>query len=114
MFFNDLLPLPYNTATLARVCDHVDHVQKRLGRRMLLENPSTYVEFSASTMSESGSCAKWCAAPAAACCSTSIMYVSCANHGRDAGFIDELPLEAVGEIHLGRLRWTRTAPARRC
>jgi len=51
-WFNDLLPLPYDAATLNRVCDHIDQVQSRLGRRLLLENPSTYLEFSASTMSE--------------------------------------------------------------
>src|SRR5262249_9060331 len=50
--FNDLLPVPYDSASLARVCDHVDQVQDCLARRMLLENPSTYVEFDASTMDE--------------------------------------------------------------
>ena len=50
--FNDLLPLPYDRPTLARVCRHVERVQERLQRRLLLENPSTYVEFEASTMSE--------------------------------------------------------------
>ena len=42
-YFNDLLPLPYTAATLARVCDHIDQVQEAIGRPMLLENPSTYV-----------------------------------------------------------------------
>ena len=51
-WFNDLLPLPYDAATLNRVCDHIDQVQQRLRRRLLLENPSTYVEFAASTMDE--------------------------------------------------------------
>ena len=46
---NDLLPLPYTDETLAAVCAHVDEVQEALGRRMLLENPSTYVVFAAST-----------------------------------------------------------------
>lgn len=52
IFLNDLLPVPYDAATLARVCAHIDRVQERLGRSMLLENPATYVEFAASTMSE--------------------------------------------------------------
>jgi uncharacterized protein (UPF0276 family) len=43
-YFNDLLPLPYTPATLARVADHIDEVQEMIGRR-LLENPSTYVVF---------------------------------------------------------------------
>src|SRR5271169_7196332 len=44
-YFNDLLPLPYTEATLGRVSDHIDEVQQAIGRRMLLENPSTYVLF---------------------------------------------------------------------
>ena len=58
VFLNDLLPVPYTPETLQRICEHVDEVQSTLGRRMLLENPSTYVLFEER-------------APAAACCSTS-------------------------------------------
>jgi uncharacterized protein len=49
---NALLPLPYSAATLATVCDHIDEVQDVIGRRMLLENPLTYLAFRESTMSE--------------------------------------------------------------
>ena len=51
-FYNDLLPVPYDSVTLQRVCDHIDQVQQRLKRRLLLENPSTYVEYECSTMDE--------------------------------------------------------------
>ena len=51
-YFNDLLPLPYTEATLVRVSDHIDEVQEAIGRPILLENPSTYVVFRESTMSE--------------------------------------------------------------
>src|SRR5262252_5264081 len=51
-YFNDLLPLPYTEATLARVCDHIDEVQEAIRRPLLLENPSTYATFRQSTMSE--------------------------------------------------------------
>ena len=51
-FLNDLLPLPYSAKTLARVADHIDQVQDHLGRRMLLENPSTYLAFADTTMAE--------------------------------------------------------------
>ena len=44
-YFNDLLPLPYTEATLARVSDHIDEVQTSIGRPILFENPSTYVVF---------------------------------------------------------------------
>src|SRR5262245_62027471 len=51
-YFNDLLPLPYTPATITRVADHIDEVQEAIGRSILLENPSTYVAFPESTMSE--------------------------------------------------------------
>src|SRR5271156_1078066 len=52
VYFNDLLPLPYTPQTLARVCEHVDRLQEAIGRQIMLENPSTYVGFASSTMSE--------------------------------------------------------------
>ncbi len=52
VFLNDLLPLPYHAETLHRVCAHIDRVQERLQRPMLLENPATYVEFADSTFGE--------------------------------------------------------------
>ncbi|HBR27285.1 MAG TPA: hypothetical protein DD732_09675, partial [Rhizobiales bacterium] len=52
VYLNDLLPLPYTQETLARVCNHVDAVQETLGQPMLLENPSTYVAFAETAMSE--------------------------------------------------------------
>jgi len=51
-FYNDLLPLPCDRPTLERVCRHIDRVQQLLRCRLLLENPSTYLEFESSTMSE--------------------------------------------------------------
>lgn len=52
VFYKDLLSLPYHCASLDRVRAHIDRVQERLRRRLLLENPSTYLAFSASTMDE--------------------------------------------------------------
>ncbi len=52
LFFNDLLPVPYREDSLERVVAHVDQVQSHLGRRILIENPSVYVAFESSTMSE--------------------------------------------------------------
>ncbi len=102
VFFNDLLPLPYNAETLQRVCEHIDHIQNRLCRQMLLENPSTYVEFSASTISESAFLREVVARTGCGLLlDVNNAYVSCVNHGRDVlAFIDDLPLHAVGEIHL--------------
>lgn len=101
-FFNDLLPAPYHAGTLARVCEHIDRVQERLGRRMLLENPATYVEFAASTMAETEFIAA--VVDRTGCgllLDVNNVHVACVNHGRDPqDYIRALPLAAVGEIHL--------------
>lgn len=101
-FFNDLLPLPYTNATLQRVCAHIDQVQHTLGRRLLLENPSTYVEFAASTWDEADFITE--VVRRTGCellLDVNNAYVSCTNHGRDAhAYLARLPLHAVGEIHL--------------
>ena len=52
IYFNDLLPLPYTSNTLARVAQHIDEVQSALGRTMLLENPSSYIRLADSTIPE--------------------------------------------------------------
>src|SRR5437588_7068964 len=51
-YLNDLLPLPYDEETLDLLTSHIDEVQEALGRPYLLENPSSYVGFGASTMTE--------------------------------------------------------------
>lgn len=102
MFLNDLLPLPYDMDTLARVSAHVDQVQERLRRRILIENPATYVEFEASTLTESQFLRELIERTGCGLLlDVNNAYVSSINHRRDAyRFIDELPLNAVGEIHL--------------
>jgi uncharacterized protein (UPF0276 family) len=101
-FFNDLLPLPYTPATLKHVCEHIDQVQERLRRPMLLENPASYVQFTASTMSEPQFiCEVIQRTGCGLLLDVSNVQVSCINHGADAGdYIRGLPLHAVGEIHL--------------
>lgn len=102
VFLNDLLPVPYNAATLARVCAHVDQVQNRLKRRMLLENPATYLEFASSTLSETEFIAE--VVKRTGCgllLDVNNVYVACVNHHRDPrAYIEALPLDAVGQIHL--------------
>jgi len=101
-YFNDLLPLPYHAGTLNRVCEHIDELQHRLRRQVLLENPSSYVEFVSSTFSE----AEFLAAVVrrTGCgllLDVNNAHVSAVNHGGDAlAFINALPAQAVGEIHL--------------
>ena len=101
-YFNDLLPLPYTEATLLRVCDHIDQVQEAIRRPMLLENPSTYVAFASSTMSETDFIR---AVSQRTGCGLLMdinnVFVSAINHGFSAAaYLDGLPLGAVGEIHL--------------
>ncbi len=101
-YFNDLLPLPYTEATLATVCDHIDEVQEAIGRRMLLENPSTYVLFRESTMSETDFIRA--VARRTGCgllLDVNNVFVSATNHGfSPLDYLADFPLGAVGEIHL--------------
>jgi uncharacterized protein (UPF0276 family) len=101
-WFNDLLPVPYDRPTLDRVCEHVDQVQHRLRRRLLLENPSTYLAFEASTMDEGAFLAEVVRRTGCALLlDVNNAHVSAVNHGRDPwDLIDALPPDAIGEIHL--------------
>jgi uncharacterized protein (UPF0276 family) len=101
-FFNDLLPLSYDSRALARVCEHIDQVQDRLGVRMLLENPSTYFEFESSTYGEPDFIA---AIVQRTGCGLLLdvnnVYVSCHNNRHDPlAYLAAYPLHAVQQIHL--------------
>lgn len=102
VFLNDLLPLPYNAQTLRTVVDHINEVQEALGRRMLLENPSTYLRFGASDMEETQFLKA--IAVRTGCgllLDVNNVHVAAVNHGFDsAAYIDRFPIEHVGEIHL--------------
>lgn len=102
VFLNDLLPMAYTDACLQRVCDHIDQVQSTLNRRMLLENPSTYVEFEASSWDEAEFMAEVIRRTGCGLLlDVNNVYISCVNHGRDIlAYLNALPLAAVGEIHL--------------
>ena len=102
VFLNDLLPLAYDSATLQRVCEHVDEVQSHLKRPMLLENPSTYLQFQRSTLDETDFISEVIRRTGCGLLlDVNNVYVSCINHQRDPqSYIDALPLHAVGEIHL--------------
>ena len=101
-YFNDLLPLPYTRETLARVCEHVDATQSALGRRMLLENPSAYLDFAESDWPEPEFLRE--IARRTGCgllLDVNNLYVSAINRREDPwAALDAFPLAAVGEIHL--------------
>jgi uncharacterized protein (UPF0276 family) len=101
-YFNDLLPLPYTAATLARVADHIDHVQEVIGRQLLLENPSTYLIFTQSTMTETSFIAELVRRTGCGLLlDISNVFVSATNHSFAAlDYLADFPLEHVGEAHL--------------
>ncbi|SPH17066.1 hypothetical protein DEA8626_00580 [Defluviimonas aquaemixtae] len=102
-FLNDLLPLPYTEKTLARVAEHVEQVQDHVGRRMLLENPSVYVEFAETEMDEIDFLTE--IAKRTGCgllLDVNNVFVSSTNRQTDANtYIDQFPHHLVGEVHLG-------------
>ena len=101
-FFNDLLPLPYTEQTQQRVVDHIDQLQQALGRQILLENPSSYLQFAESTFSEVEFLAQL--SERSGCgllLDINNVYVSATNLGFSADdYLAMFPLSAVGEIHL--------------
>ena len=102
VFFNDLLPIAYDVATLDRVVRHVDRLQERLQRRVLIENPSTYVAQAGSAMEEADFLAELVARSGCGLLlDLNNVVVSQYNRGDSpARYLDRYPLHAVGEIHL--------------
>src|SRR5215467_3250949 len=102
-YLNDLLPLPYTEETLRIVSAHIDEVQDALGREYLVENPSSYVGFTASTMTEVEFLSE--VVHHTGCrllCDVSNIYLSAHNLGFDRDrYIAELPADAIAELHLG-------------
>ena len=101
-YLNHLLPLPYTEESLAVVAEHVQQVQEALGRRILIENPSSYLRFRHSTMGEPQFLAEL--ARRTGCgilCDVNNIHVSAWNVELDAeAYLDALPVPAVSEIHL--------------
>lgn len=102
-FLNDLLPLPYTNATLARVADHIDQVQETLGRRMLLENPSSYLAFEESTWAETDFLGELVRRTGCGLLlDVNNVFVSATNlNTSPQAYIDAFALDHVGEIHVG-------------
>ena len=99
---NDLLPLPYTEEALAVVCAHVREAQDFLGRQILVENVSSYLQFSHSTLDEWDFVAEVAARSGCAILlDVNNIYVSACNHGFDARrYLRAVPPRAVREIHL--------------
>jgi uncharacterized protein (UPF0276 family) len=99
---HDLLPLPYTEEALAHVARRVTAVQERLGRRILLENPSSYLQLAGNEMTEAeflGELSR--RADCGILLDVNNVFVSAHNHGYDArSYFDALPAERIGQIHL--------------
>ena len=102
VYANDLLPLPYTREALDHVADRIDKVQQHLGRRILVENVSSYLEFTSSEMSEWDFLA---ALARRAGCGVLLdinnIHVSATNHGFDPlAYLRAMRADTVGEMHL--------------
>ena len=101
-YLADLLPLPMTEEALDVVCRHVEQTQAYLQRQMLIENPSSYLQYRHASIPEW----EFIAAVAArtGCgilCDVNNIYVSCCNHGWDpSAYLAALPVDAVDEFHL--------------
>jgi hypothetical protein len=101
-YLADLFPLPMTEEAVEVVCRNVDEVQTELGRRILIENPSSYLRYRHSTIPEWEFLAAVSARTGCGIlCDVNNIHVSACNHGWDPYvYLAELPVDAVGEIHL--------------
>ncbi len=101
-YLADLLPLPMTDEALAVVVRNIDHAQTALGRRILVENPSSYLRYRHSTIPEWEFLAE--VSRRTGCgilCDVNNLFVSASNHGWSAhDYLAALPPAAIGEIHL--------------
>jgi len=101
-YLNHLLPLPYTEESLAAVCRNVEAIQTRLGRRILIENPSNYLRFTVSTIPEEEFLAAVTRRTGCGLlCDLNNIHVTAENLGLDpVAYLAALPVDAVGELHL--------------
>lgn len=101
-YAHDLWPLPYTEEAIAHVVERVKRVQDRLGRRLLLENVSSYVEYRDSMLSEQQFLTEVVErADALILLDVNNVYVSATNHDFSAAdYLSRLPVQRVAQIHV--------------
>jgi uncharacterized protein (UPF0276 family) len=101
-YLADLLPLPYTEESLQIIAQHIDETQSYLEREILIENPSSYMEFTSSTFHEAEFLTTLCQMTGAKILlDINNIYVSSINHGWNANaYLRSIPPQRVGEIHL--------------
>jgi len=102
VFYNDLLPIPYTQERLDQVVAHVDQIQSAFKRRILIENPASYLLFEDSEIPETDFLAE-----IARCTGCGLLlditnvFVAAYNHRQDPhAYLADFPFDHVGEIHL--------------
>lgn len=93
VYLNHLLPLPYTEETLACVVRHVTHTQEVLQRRLLIENPSSYLRFTYAPIPEPAFLGELVRrTECGLLCDINNIYVSCSNLGGDPlAYLEALP-----------------------
>ncbi|BFM49983.1 DUF692 domain-containing protein [Marinomonas sp. THO17] len=101
-FYNDLLPVRYDTASLHRVCQHIEEVQERMQRQILIENPSSYLMFAGNEYSEIDFIKSMVKRSGCGLLlDINNVEVSCFNQSSSPfDYLDAFPMEAVKQIHL--------------
>jgi len=101
-YLNHLLPLPYDQESLDTLCSRVTQTQEALGRRILIENPSLYLRFKHSPVSEPEFLSE--VARRTGCgilLDVNNIHVSCSNFDQDPyAYLDAMSMDSVGEVHL--------------
>jgi uncharacterized protein (UPF0276 family) len=102
VYLNDLLPLPFTEESLDIFSRHVEEVQEALGRLLLIENPSSYLRYHHSSIPEVEFLTEVVRRTGCGIlCDVNNIYVSAKNFRFDPiAYLDALPIEAIGEIHL--------------
>jgi len=102
VYLNDLIPIPYTAESLQIICDNIDHMQNFLGRKILVENPSSYLQYTSSNQEEPDFINEMLGQTGCGLLlDVNNVFVSCQNHGWDAhDYISRFRPETVEEIHL--------------
>jgi uncharacterized protein (UPF0276 family) len=112
-YLNDLLPLPYHQEALDYVVGRIQQVQELLGRQILIENVSSYLQYRDSVIPEAEFLAE--VARHSGCgilLDVNNVYVSATNHGFHAGaYLHTIPIDRVQEIHLAGFTVNRLGDA---
>ena len=102
VYIPDLLPLPYTKESFKIFCQNIDMAQDFLSREILIENPSSYIEYKATDQEEAAFLVDLCKQTGAKILlDINNVFVSSSNHSWDAKkYIDSIPNDMVKEIHL--------------